>query len=91
MQPAGPPARVLTRACFLTLAVLSETVGVDTGAPLLPYLVGFGAASVFYWWATDDLTVYAAVQASPPAPMRACMPVRAPPSRPIAPCRACLC
>ena len=43
--------------------VLSETVGVDVGAALLPYLVGFGAASVFYWWATDDLTVYAAVQA----------------------------
>jgi len=50
--------------CFLS-ALLSETVGVDVGAPLLPWFLAAGAGSVAYWHLTDDLTPYAAVQFGP--------------------------
>ena len=49
----------------LTSAMLSETVGVELGSWLLPYLLAFGAFSVFYWWLVDDLLPYALVQGLP--------------------------
>ena len=50
--------------CFLSI-ILSETLGPEWGAPLLPLLLAAGAGSVAYWHLTDDLTPYAAVQFGP--------------------------
>ena len=49
----------------LTSAVLAETLSVRLGSVLLPPLLIAGAASVFYWALTDDLTPYACIQGLP--------------------------